>query len=107
MHKRALSLVYNDFISSFSERLEKDKFITIYHRNLQNPAYEIVKVRNNMKPEVLTEIFPYGESNCNLRNSTVLQRRSIKTHVWLRNYIYFGTKYMGHFTDGIKNNCVS
>ena len=50
--------MYNDFISSFSERLEKDKFITIYHRNLQNPAYEIVKVRNNMKPEVLTEIFP-------------------------------------------------
>ena len=57
-----------------------------------------------MAPEILTEIFPQKESIYSLRNrnSTTLQGRSIKTHVWLRNYIKFGTKNMGHFTDGVK-----
>ena len=45
LHKRALSLVYNDFSSSFSEFLEKDKSVTIHHRNLQTLAYEIFKVK--------------------------------------------------------------
>ena len=33
LHKRALNLVYNDFSSRFSELLEKDKSVTINHRN--------------------------------------------------------------------------
>ena len=79
LHKRALSLVYSDFSSSFSELLEKDKSVTIHHRNLVTLAYEIFKVKNNMAPEILTEIFPQKESNFSLRNSTALQGRSIKT----------------------------
>ena len=79
LHKRALSLVYNDFSSSFSELLEKDKSVTIRYRNLQTLAYEIFKVKNNMAPEILTENFAHKESNYNLRNSTALQGRSIKT----------------------------
>ena len=43
LHKRALSLVYNDYLSSFSVILEKDKSVTIHHRNLQTLAYEIFK----------------------------------------------------------------
>ena len=45
LHKRALSLVYNDFSSSFSELLEKDKSVTIHYRNFQTLAYEIFKVK--------------------------------------------------------------
>ena len=32
--KRELSLVYKDFSLSFSEPLERDKSVTIHHRNL-------------------------------------------------------------------------
>ena len=45
LHKRALSLVYNDFSSSFSEFFAKDKSVTLHHRNLQILAYEIFKVK--------------------------------------------------------------
>ena len=79
LHKRVLSLVYNDFSSSFSELLEKDKSVTICHRNLQTLTYEIFKVKNNMAPEIFTEIFLQKESNYSLRNSTALQGKSIKT----------------------------
>ena len=81
LHKRALILVHKDFSSSFSELLEKDKSVSTHHRNLQTLAYEKkhVKVKKNMAPEILTEIFPQKESNYSLRNSTALQGRSIKT----------------------------
>ena len=58
LHKRALSLVYNDFSLSSSELLEKDKSIAIHYRNFQTLSYEIFRVKNNMAPEILTEIFP-------------------------------------------------
>ena len=77
LHKRALSLVYNDFSSRFTELLEKDKPVTIHHCNLQTLlVYEIFKVKNNMASEILTEIFFQKESN---RNSATLQGSSIKT----------------------------
>ena len=79
LHKKALSLVYNDFSSGFSDFLEKDKSVTIHYRNLQTLAYEIFKVKNNMAPKILTEIFPQKESNYSLRNSAAMQGRSIKT----------------------------
>ena len=72
-------LVYNDFSSSFSELLEKDKSVTIHHCNLQTLAYEIFKVKKNMTSEILTEIFPQKESNYSVKNSTTLQGRNIKT----------------------------
>ena len=78
LHARALSLVCNDFSSSFSELSEKDKSVTIHHHNLQTLAYEISKVKNNMASEILPEIFPQKESNYSLWNSTALQGRSIK-----------------------------
>ena len=59
LHKKALSLVYKDFSSSL--------------------AYEISKVKQNMTPEILTEIFPQKESSYSYRNSTTLQGRSIRT----------------------------
>ena len=49
LHKRALSLVYNDFSSSFSELLEKDKSVTKHHCNLQSLAYEIFKVKKTWR----------------------------------------------------------
>ena len=79
LHERALNLIYNDFLSSFSEFLEKNKSVTIHHCNLQTLANEIFKVKKNMAPEILTEIFSQKESNYSIRKSTALQGRSIKT----------------------------
>ena len=49
LHKRSVSLVYQDYSSSFSELLEKERSVTIHHRNLKILAYEIFKVINNLK----------------------------------------------------------
>ena len=63
LHKRALSLVYNNFSSSFSELLEKDKSVTIHHPNLQTLAYEIYKAtttttkKKNAASNIIRNIF--------------------------------------------------
>ena len=63
LHKRALSLVYNNFSSSFSELLEKDKSVTIHHPNLQTLAYEIYKAttttttKKNATSNIIRNIF--------------------------------------------------
>ena len=49
LHKSALSLVCNNFSSSFSELLEKDKSVTIHYRNLQTVAYEILKLKKTRR----------------------------------------------------------
>ena len=108
LHKTALSLVYNDFSSSFSELLEKDKSVTIHHRNLQTLAYEIFKVKQNMAPEILTEIFPQKESSYSLRNSTTLQGRSIKTVMYGSETISsLGPKIWDILPTELKKNCAS
>lgn len=58
LHKRTL-LVYNDFSESFLEFLQKDKSVTINHRNLQTLACDILKMKNNMRPEILKKTFPF------------------------------------------------
>ena len=79
LHKKALSLVCNDFSSNFAELLEKEKSVTMrHHRNLHTLAYEIFKAKNKTGSEILTEIFSDRESQYRLRNSTTLQGRSIK-----------------------------
>ena len=56
IHERALRLVYFDYISSFEELLEKDKSISIHHKNIHNIAIEMYKVINNLSLPLMNEI---------------------------------------------------
>ena len=62
LHERALRLAYNDYRSSFEELLINDKSISIHHRNIHNVAIEMYKVKNNLSPPIMQEIFEYKSS---------------------------------------------
>ena len=57
IHERASRITYNDRKSSFEELLRKDNTVSIHHKKLQLLATEIFKIKNNMAPEILSEIF--------------------------------------------------
>ena len=57
MQERTLRIVYRDYKSSFNERLQKDKSITIHQKNLQYLAIEIRKVKMGISPKIMNEIF--------------------------------------------------
>ena len=68
LHERALRVVYKNDNLSFEELLEKDKSFTIHDRNLQKLAIEMYKVKHNLSPSPIQDIFNKGTSR-NLRNN--------------------------------------
>ena len=57
LHERALRMVYQDYVSSFTKLLEKDKSTTIHNRNIQLLATEFFDVKNGLSPAFMNEIF--------------------------------------------------
>ena len=57
LHERALRIVYKNETFSFQELLEKDGSVTVHERNLQRLATEMFKIKNNISPEAMQELF--------------------------------------------------
>ena len=57
IHQRALRMVYQDYTSSFVNLLAKDESVCIHHRNIQNVAIEMFKVKNNLCPKIIKNLF--------------------------------------------------
>ena len=95
IHKRALRLSYKDNQSSFKEFLEKDHSVTVHHKNLQVLVTEIFKVKNNLAPEIMKDVFELKEPPYNLRSeSNHFTRRNVKT-------TYYGLSSIKHLAPQI------
>ena len=56
LHERCLRLIYCDKNSSYEELVERDGSVFIHHRNTQNLATEIYKVKSELVP-LITAVF--------------------------------------------------
>ena len=57
IHEKGLRIVYQDYTSSFVDLLVKDGSVSIHHRNIQKVATEMFKVRNNLSPKIISDLF--------------------------------------------------
>ena len=57
LHESTLRIVYKDFKSLFHQLLEKDNSITIRQHDLKTLAIELLKVHNNITPEIMKDVF--------------------------------------------------
>ena len=57
LHERALRITYKDTKLSLEELLLLDKSFTIHHRNVQRLATEMYKVKNDIAPTIMKELF--------------------------------------------------
>ena len=78
LHERALRVVYNNEDLTFQQLLAKDKSLTIHEKNLQKLAVEMYKVKHNLCPVPLQEIFNLGNPQ-NLRNDKVWDIPRVRT----------------------------
>ena len=73
-------LCFEDNTLSFEELLGKDNSYTVHERNLQYLAIEIFKVKMNLSPEIMADIFQFeNDSTYNLRSVQKLKRRNLHT----------------------------
>ena len=79
LHERALRVVYKNPNLSFQELLDLDKSFCIHHRNLQKLATEMYKVKNNICPTLIQELYPVNENGYNLRNNRYWQNFNVRT----------------------------
>ena len=56
-------LIYNDKKSSYENLLEKDKSVSIHHKNIQALAIEMFKVKHKLCPEITGDIFMEWSNN--------------------------------------------
>ena len=57
LHKRCLRLIYCDKNSSYEELLEKGWSASIHHRNVQNLAIKMYKVKNELASMITANVF--------------------------------------------------
>ena len=78
IQERALQI--RDYKSSFKELLQKDKSITIHQKNRQYLAIEIYKVKMDISPKIMNEIFWFSRNFAySLRSGIELEKPSINT----------------------------
>ena len=93
LQERALRMVYNDQTSTFESLLEKDKSITVHHRNIHVLATEMYKAKNNLSPPIIRELFPVNSESYPLRNSNYFKlSRPNTVHNGLESVRYLGPK---------------
>ena len=77
--ERALRMVYQDYVSSFTELLENDNSPAIHNRNNQFLGTGLFKVKNGLLPPFMNEIFvEYALHYYDLRKKTEFKRNNVK-----------------------------
>ena len=71
IHERALRIAYNDYISNFETLFEKDSAVSINQQNIQTLATEIFKIKNDLNPSFMKNIFCPISHNYNTRHQNL------------------------------------
>ena len=112
IHERALRLVYMDYTTSFRDLLKKDNSLSFHHRNIHCLATEMFKVKNNLCPTFIQELFSYNEKTNKFLRPNVRTEKMGKGSIRSFGPIVWNTMLSEHvkespnlsiFKDRIKN----
>ena len=93
IQKRALRFVCNDFVSNYSELLEKCGSQGVKFMTLRCMAIEVYKCVNNMNPQYLNEMFTLKKCPYDLRDNSLLERPAARlTNYGLKSFKSYGAK---------------
>ena len=104
LHERALRIALDDDISSYSDLLVKSESYTIHERNLQKLATLMYKVKNNLSPKIVSNIFSKFSAPYVFRNEKVWETGNVRTPLYGTETIsYCGPEIWKYVPNDIKN----
>ena len=105
LHERCLRIIYSDKQSSFEALLEKYSSVSIHNRNIQIFATEMFKIKNDLSPEIMTELFEQrNEHHYNLRNNVHFIAPQIRTvYHGSESISFLGPRIWNILPDRLKN----
>ena len=84
--------------------MRKDGSFSIHHRNLQKLATEMYKVKNDLSPTLMKDVFPVRNIPYGLRNANSFLSRNVKTvYNGTESISFRGPKTWDIVPDNIKN----
>ena len=89
IHERALRLILNDHTSDFDTLLQNNNDTCNHHRNIQTLMIEIYKMKNNLNPPIMDNMFERRNNTYNLRNFqefVTKRKRTVKMGLKTLNY---------------------
>ena len=105
LHQRMLRIVYKDYKSSFAELLSENKSFTVHPKNVQKLAIEMYKVKNELRPNIMLDLFKKVTHPYNLRNGLICGSYKIKTARYGTETItYHGPKIWSIIPDEIRKS---
>ena len=75
--ERCLRLIQNDKLSSYEELLEKDRSVSVHHRNIQS-CYVMRQRKHDQSPEIVNDIFT-GNTGVEFRKNRDFMIPSVNT----------------------------
>ena len=105
IHERALRIAYGDHNSSFQDLLNTDNSVSVHCRNLQVLATELYKIKKNIAPIFLNEIFKERNIQYNLKgNSSFISRNVNSVYHGTESLAFLGPKIWDLVPDEIKTS---
>ena len=79
VQERALRLVYQDYTTPFEDLLKKDGSLTFHHRNIHQVAIEMFKVKHDLSPPFMKEMFSHNKNSKGTRSGDTFARPNVDT----------------------------
>ena len=96
LHERCLRIICSDNTSSFTDLLEIDNSVSVYHRNILVLATELYKFVNGLSPKLVSDCFKLTNMTVyNTRNRSTFYSRLVRTTL-------HGTESLSHL--GLSHN---
>ena len=105
LNKRALPMIYNNYTSDYDVLLRNSLTLNVYMKCLKSLGIEMYKVRSNLTPVYMKELFLESNPVYDLRDSSrfVLPKYKTKTFGY-RSLSYIGSKLWNDIDFVIKDS---
>ena len=102
VHKKALRVVLNDYISSYRDLLDKVSKPTLYVARIKAIAIEAYKCYVNENPPYINAMFDSVDKPYNLRGPPLEQPKVYTTYSGLNTFIYQAAKIWNSLPSHLK-----